>query len=127
MADCVLDSDVLIDALRGPGNSFLARLLREGHPGTTVISTFELARGSVSDEELRRVLDLLSELEVLTLDAPAALTAATIDSELGRAGLRLDTRDTLIAGIALRHDLPLITRNLRHFDRIRGLRLESPD
>ncbi len=128
MADRILDSDVLIDALRGPGNPFLARLLREGgDPGTTVISTFELARGAGTLEELRRVFDLLGELEIFVLDEPAAVVAASIDNELGKLGIRLDSRDTLIAGIALHQDLPLVTRNIRHFERIPDLRVESPD
>jgi predicted nucleic acid-binding protein len=117
----------LIDALRGPGNPFLARVLRAGYPATTVISVFELARGAPNEEQLSRVVDLLADIEILVLDAPSALLAAAVDSELGRSGIRIDTRDTLIAGIALRHDLPLVTRNIRHFERIRGLRLERPD
>ena len=127
MADRLLDSDVLIDALRGPGNPFLARVLRAGDPATTVISVFELARGAPNEDQLSRVVDLLADIEILVLDAPSALLAAAVDSELGRSGMRIDTRDTLIAGIALRHDLPLVTRNIRHFERIRGLRLERPD
>ncbi len=33
--------------------------------------------------------------------------------------------DLLIASIALRHDLPLITGNTRHFSRVPGLRVEN--
>jgi tRNA(fMet)-specific endonuclease VapC len=31
--------------------------------------------------------------------------------------------DSLIAGIALEHDLPLLTRNRKHFSRVPGLKL----
>jgi predicted nucleic acid-binding protein len=45
-----------------------------------------------------------------------------------RAGLRargilIPDLDLLIAATALEHDLTLLTRNRRHFDRITGLKL----
>jgi predicted nucleic acid-binding protein len=34
--------------------------------------------------------------------------------------------DALIAATALQHELPLMTRNRRHFDRVPGLELQAP-
>jgi predicted nucleic acid-binding protein len=35
--------------------------------------------------------------------------------------------DILSAGICLSNNLPLLTRNVEHFNRVEGLRLVSPD
>ncbi len=39
--------------------------------------------------------------------------------------MKTEDADILIAGIALANDAVLVTRNLKHFGRVQGLRLES--
>ena len=57
------------------------------------------------------------------LDGPAAIFAGEIYARLERTGDRIGVQDALIAGICRRFDLPLATRNVGHFKRVRGLRL----
>ncbi len=40
-------------------------------------------------------------------------------------GIRLDDLDLLIASTALYHNLTVVTHNIKHFDRIPGLRIED--
>jgi predicted nucleic acid-binding protein len=65
----------------------------------------------------------------VTVDAAAAVVAGTIYGELQRAGQTIGRADPMIAGVALRHDLTLVTGNTQHFERIVrlgfGLRLEN--
>ncbi len=55
-----------------------------------------------------------------------------VDSSIAERGgtlkrtSQLPTPDALIAATALAHELPLMTRNRRHFDRVVGLRLQAP-
>jgi tRNA(fMet)-specific endonuclease VapC len=42
-----------------------------------------------------------------------------------RRGQRLDGPDLRIAAIALSRDLTLVTGNVRHFERVPGLRIEN--
>ena len=56
--------------------------------------------------------------------SPAA-TAARTRAHLEQAGTPIGPIDTLIAGIALAHDLTLVTRNTREFERVLGLKLEN--
>ena len=42
---------------------------------------------------------------------------------LDAIGQPIGMGDSLIAGIPLSHDLPLFTRNLKHFQKVEGLRL----
>ena len=46
-------------------------------------------------------------------------------ADLRRKGTPLEDADILVAGIAPLHDAVLVTRNLKHFRRVEGLRLES--
>ncbi|MBA4179420.1 MAG: hypothetical protein C0506_02425 [Anaerolinea sp.] len=127
LADRLVDSDVLIDSLRGFGDTgqrMVSASLRDTL-FTTAINVFELERGARTAEEISEVRDLLDKVTVLELDRDSAREAASIDRELRAAGIRLDTRDTLIAGVARNHRMPLITRNSRHFDRIPGLVVEE--
>lgn len=48
---------------------------------------------------------------------------AGIRGDLRRRGQLIPDLDLLIAATALHHDLTLLTRNVRHFDRIPELRL----
>jgi len=46
-------------------------------------------------------------------------------ADLERRGVPLNDTDLMIASIALRHDLTLVTGNPRHFSRLPGLKLEN--
>lgn len=89
---------------------------------TTAITCFELlagARGGLG----KKTHALVSAVPVLSLDRESASRAASVRQELERSGLPIGMADSLIAGIALANDLPLLTRNRRHFERIEGLTL----
>ena len=108
----LVDSDVLIDHLRGharfePGDDIV-------HVST--VTRAELFAGRNADEKLVRAL-LLSMSE-LSVDQPIAERAGRIRRTAG-VGLA----DALIAATALEHRLVLVTRNVRHFESVRGLRL----
>lgn len=128
MAGAVVDTDILIDVLRGhePTILRLARLRGRSELATTTITAFELLRGEMTPRRVANISLLLEELELLSLDVASAAEAAAIDRTLGARGLRLATGDTLIAGIALANRLPLMTNNLRHFRRVESLELLDP-
>ena len=127
MPDRLVDSDVLIDALRGQASvkAALTTLAMDGMLSTTVISLYELDCGADTPEERAAIRRLLEGVDIIVLDATSAVEAAKLDRELRQLGRRLEVRDTLIAGIALSHNLPLVTRNRKHFDRIPGLTIEE--
>jgi predicted nucleic acid-binding protein len=126
MALTVVDSDILIDFLRDtrPGADRLARALTDENVATTMISAFELFTGGRNAGELEGINRLLDSLTVLDLDMESVRLAADIKRSLLARGLPLATGDILIAGITIRHGGVLLTRNLRHFDRVPGLVLE---
>src|SRR5262245_55801918 len=92
----------------------------------TAILVFEVKGGLDKMDEGRRKRRLLAAFDtllqvdfrqrVLPLDFDAALEAARLGAERERRGRPVDTKDTLIAGIAVSRGAAIATRNVRHFD-----------
>ena len=123
----VLDSDVLIDYLRGAGpGRDLIRVLRSslGYRVTSV-SAFEIALGRSYAIDPRPANALLA-VPCLSLSRSAALRAGALLHELRAGGSALEIRDAMQAGICVDAGTPLITRNRRHFERVGGLELVDP-
>ncbi len=108
----LVDSDVVIDHIRG------AHPLPDFPLAFSVITRCELFAGRDREEYLH---ELLAPMHEIPIDA----SIAERGSRLKRT-VQLQTPDALIAATALEHALPLMTRNRRHFDRVPGLALRSP-
>jgi len=48
-----------------------------------------------------------------------------VAADLASRGEALDVKDVLIAGVALMHREAIVTRNVGHFGRVPGLRVEQ--
>jgi len=116
VAELLLDTDVFVDHLRG------ARRLRPGRHRLhySVVTRCELFAGRGTDEGVVRIL--LAPFRELPVDRGVAERAGRIRRE---AGVR--TPDALIAATALEHRLTLVTRNVRDFERVPGLRISDPE
>jgi len=114
-AELLLDTDVLIDHLRGARRLSVDRR----RPGISVVSRCELFAGRDDPEGLRRFLSPMIELPI---DGVIAELAGVTRRDTGIA-----TPDALIAATALHHRIPLMTRNRRHFDRVAALQVVAPD
>ena len=69
---------------------------------------------------------LLDKLNVLQLDRKSAIKAGKIAGTLSQKGKMIDDIDCLTAGIILTNGCSaIVTRNVRHFERIEGLKAES--
>ncbi len=116
----VADTDVFIDYLAGEGvHARVADLLREARLGTTAVTAFEIWRGLRSDAAREAARRALRGVRVYALTDAAARRAADIHQQLETNPI--GERDTLIAGICVAIRRPLLTRNVRHFRRVRGL------
>lgn len=62
----------------------------------------------------------------LAFDEHAAGIYARVVGDRTRAGQPISTEDAEIAAISLLHGLPLVTRNVKDFDNITGLRVVNP-
>ncbi|MBS1869204.1 MAG: type II toxin-antitoxin system VapC family toxin [Actinobacteria bacterium] len=122
----VVDTDVLIDYLRGsgPGAELLAHLGRGGYR-VTAVSAFELALGAAHRLDPRPVQALL-DAPTLALTPRGGLLGGAALARLRGDGRGIDVRDALQAGVCLDADAPLVTRNMRRFERVPGLRVVRP-
>jgi predicted nucleic acid-binding protein len=114
MIELLVDTDVLVDHLRGE-----RRLEARGRRfAVSVITRCELFAGRDDPNRLRRLLAPMLSIDV---DTAIAELAGRVRCETGIA-----TPDALIAATALERSLPLLTRNRRHFERVDDLVVVNP-
>lgn len=129
MADYLLDSNVLIQHLRGhqPTTALLARLALEGQLGIAAISRAEVLAG-MRERERGATLRFLNALACYAVDMHVADLAGEWLRRYRQQGVTLDIADALIAAAARHYDLTLLTYNPRHFPMPELRRyLEMPD
>lgn len=121
----VADSDVLVDWLHRRGSAAAVRsALDRQELSTTAISAYQLLSGVRTEVARTEVRDLLALMAaILPFDDRAAELAGAAYRDLAGEGRVIGRPDLYIAGICLAADVPLLTRNRREFERVRGLRL----
>jgi tRNA(fMet)-specific endonuclease VapC len=121
------DTDVLIDYLIGlqPAQDQVRNYIQSDTLQTTAITCFELLSGAREGRRGEKTRDFVEAVPVLALDRESAARAAAVWQNLEERGFAIGMADSLIAGIALTNDLPLLTRNRKHFERVEGLSLVS--
>ncbi len=126
----VLDSDVIIGALRGnpPDAEYVRSLLSSGRRiSTTSVCACEIFRGDdQTDPQAREKTErFLQVLDVLPLGLEAARVYRHEYHQLRASRQAVDDADLLIAAIVIANKETLATRNLKHFRRVPGLELEK--
>jgi tRNA(fMet)-specific endonuclease VapC len=128
----LFDTDAISELLRPrplvPYVSWLATVAREDQ-FTSAVTVGELYKGAYRSRHVERHLANIEErivpaVTTLPYDVATARVFGRVRAELERAGAILPDADLQIAAIAIHHDLDLVTGNVRHFERIEGLRLE---
>ena len=130
MASFLVDTNILVYAFKGQGGC--RERINRAPPQSLAISTitiFEIEFGlakSNNPSHLREFLQkLLQRCQLLPLDEPSAAHAGRLRAYLAALGQPIGPYDLLIAGIALAHNLTLVTRNTREFERVPGLTIEN--
>lgn len=125
-SDLIIDSDVIIDFLRRQSDAFL-NALTHFHCHITAVTVYEIEVTAVkSQRQTKQFEQILSWLTVAPFDVVAAKEAAAIQRTLQQQGQIIGLPDTLIAGVCLAQQMPLLTRNLRHYQRVTGLQVVTP-
>jgi len=123
-----LDTDVLIDFLRGKNEvvDVIQEIEKEFVLATTTVNLFELYFGAYKtgkEKNVEAVNELAERIEVLELNKKSAELAGKIMAELEKKGLEIGIRDTMIAGTVLESGSILYTRNVKHFRKIKEIKL----
>ncbi len=92
----------------------------------SAISRFEILRGMKvrgATAQLKFFDFFCSQNEILELNDKIIVRAADIYADLYKRGLLILDADILIAATALENNLPIVTNNERHINRISGLQV----
>jgi tRNA(fMet)-specific endonuclease VapC len=125
-----LDTDIIVDLLRGKDEKLAARFL-EGRPADYAVPEMvraELLFGALSSSRPREnravVEEFLAPLRFLPFGGEACMHWAEIRTELQRSGMQIGPNDTVIAATARAASCTLVTRNTSEFTRVPGLAVE---
>ena len=128
----ILDTSFVIDLLRGKPKAVdkLKELEEKGEPlYVTAPTIYELYLGiqlsKTPRRERARIEEALEGQPVLPLDAKAAQLAGKLQGELMSRGQPIDPVDALVAGVAVANQEAMVTRNVKHFERMEGLSVEG--
>ena len=127
----MLDTNILIRAIRQPAHPVTAKLLEFLGGGLCISSVtwteliYGVYRSANPDRNLQAVQRLLCGIPILPFDTEAATHAGIVMATLAKAGMPIGDRDALIAGHARSLNLKLITHNVREFARVPGLKVED--
>ena len=93
-----------------------------------IISYYEILRGLKdlgNEEKLKRFEDFIQENELVSIRKNTVEKAAEIYAYLKKEGNLIEDADILMASTAIVEDLVLITNNIKHFKRVKGLRIDN--
>jgi tRNA(fMet)-specific endonuclease VapC len=126
----LLDTDTCIGVLRQhPGIIQKLSSLTPADCAVSMVTVYELfcglSKAHDPGRERGKVERFVSVIIELPLDRAAAESAARIRGELENQGNIIGPYDLLIAGQAIASGLTLVSNNVREFQRVTGLRLES--
>ena len=122
-----MDTNTVLDYFKGKGRVAERMLaIAPSEIALPAISVYEVwvgVLGSQNPKRRREQFDaFLSVVEILPFEAEAGMRAAELRYKLERAGEAIGPLDTLIAATALTRGGVLVTRNLREFSRVPGLK-----
>jgi tRNA(fMet)-specific endonuclease VapC len=127
----LLDTDICIYVIKRRPAACLKRFL--SYPvddiAVSVITVAELAYGVSKSRHVERnrlaLRRFIEPLRVVAYDETAAVASGEIRASLERMGQPIGSMDLLIAAQALTLGLTLVTHNVREFERIAGLSVET--
>ena len=120
-----LDSDVLIDYLRGMTNArdFLLENAGKTPLFISVVGIVEIYSGKDTKiSEKKEIIEVfLANFRIIILTQGIAKRAGEL-----RRDHQKPFADMIIAASAMEYGMPLVTRNIKHFRTIRGLKVLRP-
>lgn len=125
----LLDTNICAGILRGKTDVVARYLENAGNVAMPAMVIGELYYGVVKSRDKVKNLGLLNEMmsvipSVQTSDA-IMLKYGELRAEMEFAGTRIDDADLIIAATALSLNATLVTGNVKHFRRFKGLMIEN--
>ena len=126
----ILDSDFLIAVLNKEASSEKLEELKKSNEmiATTIFNKQEVLFGIFFEEKKKDyevTQQLLNSLTTIGYDDESMRESVKASVYLYKKGLPIGVIDEMIAGICLRHNATIVTRNTEHFSRIPNLKIEK--
>ena len=129
----LLDTNILSEMIkRQPNSHVLSRLgSKPAHTlFTSCICIMELRFGSALREDFEKfwqkiAKEIISKVNIISIGEKEALRAGDILADLSKSGQTIGLDDVLIAASAIVNHYTVVSANVRHFSRIRGLEVEN--
>ena len=129
----LLDTNILSELVKKqPNPHFLTKLRSELSQSlhTSSICVFELRFGSALRSDFKTfwpkiMNDIISRITVLPFGENEAYMAGDILAHLQKTGQKVGLEDVFIGATALTHKCILVTANIRHYSRIKDLKIEN--
>jgi|ERR1041385_3174370 tRNA(fMet)-specific endonuclease VapC len=125
----MLDTDTVSYALRGQGD--VEANIQRQRPSELCISSITLAELRFGADvrasaKIHRLIDTFTAaVQVMPFDAEGAARFGVVAATLRAQGSPIGQFDVLIAAHAMALRLTLVTNNVQHFNRVRGLKIEK--
>jgi predicted nucleic acid-binding protein len=126
----LLDTNICVYWLKG-NEQIEQKILSVGidNVALSFINVSELYYGAYKSKRIESNLNLVrqlsDQLSVVESDETISELFGQLKAELEGAGSIIDDADLFIAACAKVHGLILVTNNIKHFKRIKGLKLEN--
>jgi predicted nucleic acid-binding protein len=130
MKKYVVDSDVLIYFLKGDKKAIdkLSKI-SSLQLYTSRINYTELMYGAYNSSKVEKnlevILAFLENFQILEFCKSSSCIFTQTKAKLKKSGNIIADMDLMIASIVMANDAVLITNNLKHFQRIQGLKVEG--
>ena len=129
----LLDTNILSELMKKRPNPHFLKKLRSQSPQslfTSSICVFELRFGSALRDDFNtfwaRITDeIISRINVLPFGENEAHLAGDILAQLQKTGLKIGIEDVFIAATTIINRCVLVTANIRHYSRIKDLKIEN--
>jgi len=101
----------------------------EAKLSTTPIAACELFKGAYRskrrDTEVRKIKEMLTHLEILSFSIEACERYGKLVNDLQLKGTPIGDLDAMIASIALTYNEPILTSDMKHFEKVPSLVVET--
>lgn len=128
----LLDTSILIELLRENNLAWdIINFHKKEEILTSSICEAEMYAGIYREKEEKIPMkkkifqEFISQFEVVPFSSEQADIAGRIKAELSLAGMNIDDFDVLIAAAAITNDAILLTKNVKHFSRIKNLLVQT--
>ncbi len=126
--DILIDTTIIIDFLRKQ-NKQATNLWKVKEAGFNVqistITVFELYAGALTDIHKNDLLKLLKWFEIIPFGFETAQISAEIYKNLKAENQLIEFRDIFIAATSIEFNVPLLTLNKKHFNRINDVKISE--